>query len=483
MNVRIGFGDADLWSCFDADRPLENELRVLALAAVDGPSISLLLVADLEMLWPAHCRQWRESVARSCNVPPHAVGIFSTQNHAAPPVLPSHVPSLAGRFQAAAHEAMRAAVPAEMAYVHAHPPGLLNRRKPLGEWGSFSFFYGFDENPDGSANCSRLLRHAIGSLCEGSNAICRTRIPGGCDDHPPIGVEDRLALDLDDPSMPPAQDPLAQGLFFRTPDGHPIGGVARWAAHPVASNAADLGYGGDYPCYTRRRLKEKFGGHAMFLTGPCGNQAPLVHRKSLTLARTIGAGVADALLKELPGGRWQSLNRATSASHTVHLPVQPFALTTARGAVELQKTRRLLHRLIAQTAPLPDIKSVQERLEHLGYVVEGTFQRWCGIDLYASAGRPIAHDLFALKLESTTLLGLPGEPFGRFSTILRNGFDSHPLLVIEECNGYLGYIPTADEYPQGGYEIAAALLTPQAEAVLLEEATRLVRQVRGPKTT
>ncbi len=53
------------------------------------------------------------------------------------------------------------------------------------------------------------------------------------------------------------------------------------------------------------------------------------------------------------------------------------------------------------------------------------------------------------------------------------------VLVAEECNGYLSYIPTADEYPLGGYGSAAAILAPESEAVLLEATESLARRCLG----
>ena len=53
-----------------------------------------------------------------------------------------------------------------------------------------------------------------------------------------------------------------------------------------------------------------------------------------------------------------------------------------------------------------------------------------------------------------------------------------PLVVVEEANGYLSYIPAADEYEQGGYGSAAAILDPAAENVLLDRLGDLIRTVK-----
>jgi hypothetical protein len=477
VSVRIGFGRADLWECCTADHPLEDELSVVALAAVDGPMVSILLVADFETIWPSFCLRIRAAVAESLEIAPQRVGIFSTQNHGAPPIYTRNLPSLIRSFRAAAQNALQAAVPAEMAYVHTtpSPAGLFNRRKRWGDMGSFSFFYGFDENPDGTANCSQLLRDSIQTLCAGSEHALRHRIPGGPNERRMNGLDPRQPPVPDDATMDDAADPLLQGLFFRTPGGRPIGSLARWAAHPVTTNAAGVGHSGDYPLYARRRLVERFGGQAMFMTGPCGDQAPLVHRKSLELARATGTRIADLLLDRLISFPWRPLTRAKGISRPIELPTGRFPPTPERGPEDCREAGRCFQRLVAENAPLPEIKRAQERLEHLCYVYQGQFRSWCGIDPQDLTGRSIAHELFALSLGPITIVGLPGEPFGRFSVELRRRFQPQPILVIEQCNGYLSYIPTAQEYPQGGYEVAAAMLAPQAENILLAEGSALIQ--------
>lgn len=480
MSVRIGFGRADLWASLHANKPLEDELLVSAFAALDGNDSSIMLVADLENLWPDHCRTIRLAVAEAAGISPHQIGIFCTQNHGAPPVAAEQIASLCAAFTNAAGEALSSAEPAEIAYVQAvpQPAGVLNRRKHYGAMGTFSFYYGFDTNADGSANCTRLLNHAIGSLCGQPPSIRRSRVPGV--DDGPFEVQDvRWEPIADGQPMPPADDPLVQGVFFRRPNGSPVGCIARWAAHPVTSNTHGVGHSGDYPVYARRRLSEQFGGRSVFLTGPCGNQAPLIHRKSLELARTTGFGLADALLAHLGGCSWRPLTSVAGASRSVGLPVRSFGNTVEQTRQGIARCEQELARLSAAKAPLSQIKAELERREHLRYAAEGTFKLWCGIDPHRASGQLIQHELFALRLGSLTFIGLPGEPFGRFSTMLRHDFAPHGIIVAEECNGYLSYIPTADEYDQGGYEVAAALLEPQAQEAILSGARQLILRVGG----
>jgi hypothetical protein len=93
------------------------------------------------------------------------------------------------------------------------------------------------------------------------------------------------------------------------------------------------------------------------------------------------------------------------------------------------------------------------------------------------ASGSVTHPLFALRLGRTVIAGMPGEPFGKYSMRLREACYDVKLVTAEQCNGYLSYIPTADQYPLGGYGVCAALLAPEAEEVFLREIPELVRSL------
>lgn len=73
--------------------------------------------------------------------------------------------------------------------------------------------------------------------------------------------------------------------------------------------------------------------------------------------------------------------------------------------------------------------------------------------------------------------GAIGSLSAAYSAQLRQRFPGRPLLVAEEANGYLSYIPGAGDFVDGGHGSAAAILAPRAEGQLLAEASRLVTDV------
>jgi hypothetical protein len=93
-----------------------------------------------------------------------------------------------------------------------------------------------------------------------------------------------------------------------------------------------------------------------------------------------------------------------------------------------------------------------------------------------------------LELGGARILGMPAEMFVQY------GLDfaaqaSGPLLALAYTNGVHGYLPTAADYPYGGYEVDGAhryygtlMYAPACEGLVRAAAYELLG-VRGPDTT
>ncbi|MDP2991026.1 MAG: hypothetical protein Q8O57_10755, partial [Kiritimatiellota bacterium] len=306
----IGFGKASLKGTWKTDWLFADDIEANAvvLRPERGDPVALV-TSDMLTQWPRRSLALRDAVARRLHTVPDKVGILCTQNHAVPVDAPEifDLERLEAAFAQAAASALNAAVPAVMTYVETspNPPGVVNRRVRFDDAGSFTFYFGFELRPDGRAGYAHLLDLAIRGLYAGPEQTLRNPCPEA-ESWPVVnGI----------PPLPPypvfndAEDPLIQGLFFKTPDGQPIGSISRWAAHPITANVAGVKrHTADYPYYVRQCLARKFGGGAVFLTGPCGNQAPCVDRKSLALAQRTGDWVGRQLLDALSSATWKPLD-------------------------------------------------------------------------------------------------------------------------------------------------------------------------------
>jgi hypothetical protein len=505
--LEVGFGSATLWGAWETNRQQADDFDVRVLAVrgrgpADGPNsqptLALVAVADQAIFFPSTCVRLRAVLAHEFPTSRDSIGIFSTQNHGGEFDGPLHdYAKMDAAFVQATREAIAALTPVEMATVAVRPdPPLVHRRRvPLEGVGNFTFWFGWrqrgaDPWDASQADASHMLRQALADLMAGVPYQRRSvTISGGPDDY----TTPALPLPVPDVVLqPPANDPLLQGLFFRDLQGRPVGSLVRFASHP---NIANLGGrpsdSGDYPVYVRRRLEKVFGGTGLFMTGPCGDQASAVGGKGLRQAEEFGARLADEALQGLDAGaRWERGGAVAAASPIVDLRIRedfPASLDAAKkldadlrerirqvaaefrtklAAAESARMPSAQREALARTY-LADLKRLSDQWEPIKYVSGGALQSWIGMDLTGKAGQTIRHPLFVLRIGSTVIVGLPGEPFGGYSARLRRETLGDNLIVCEEGNGYLAYIPTAVDIGTGGYEPSATVVDASAEEALV----------------
>jgi hypothetical protein len=471
--LQVGFGKVGLWGTWQTSRRLADDIDVRVLAAWGEGPMAALVVTDLQCLPTARCTRFRQAVAEALGTGTEQVAVFTTQNHG---VDWEDGAFDHARIEAACVQAARAAAadlrPVRAAAVTVHPDRPLNvcRRVEFGEFGAFTFWFGFHLDDAGRARSDHLLKLACAELAKGNPDQVRCLNVKG------LGPQDYDApaghWPVPEPSyMPPPHDDAIQGVFFQDLAGQPVGSLLRFPAHPAAANRGDGDYhSGDYPAYARRRLEQRFGGMAVFLTGPCGNQAPLVARKSLDRARQIGEDLADRVLAKLPQAAWETGGRVAAVAPQVTLRVRPQIVSLPREQAEARAkaVEARIRQLSVQHTPLPAIKRLTDEYECLMQVATAVPQQWCGLDVRRESDRRVVQPLFVMRLGPCVVAGLPGEPFADFSAELRDRSCGDSLIVAEECNGYLGYIPDEDDFAHGSYEVNAALFEPGTGRMLVE---------------
>ena len=471
-DLRLGIARASLWGAWHTTHRLADDIDVRVLVARLGSTTAAIAVCDLSTLWLDTCLRLRARLAEALGTAPDRVGVFTTQNHGVPTEDRNvfDPAKLEAAFVAAARDALARLAPVEMARVAVRPdpPLVYCRRVAFERLGKFTFWFGFRLDAGGRPDCAPMMKKALARLSRGETY--QYRCPLGPGKRPGEEQSDWSPLPVPEPLwLPPADDEILQGLFFRTPDGRPVGSLLRYAAHPDAANHRDADWhSGDYPAYVRRRAEERFGGTALFLTGPCGDQAPPFGEKSLAVAERIGRDLADAALAALTRADWATPRTLSAASPEVALRIRPDyppSVDAAKQAVADLEAE--IKAAAAAGRPVAEIKRLSDQWErHIGLAWD-QHRSWTGLDLAGRAGQTITWPLFVMRLGDAAIVGLPGEPFGRFSRDLRDQALGDALLVAEEANGYLSYIPTADEYDLGGYGPNAAIIGPDAEDAML----------------
>lgn len=75
------------------------------------------------------------------------------------------------------------------------------------------------------------------------------------------------------------------------------------------------------------------------------------------------------------------------------------------------------------------------------------------------------------------LEGFPGERFSEIGARVKAGSPFRHTLFSDYTNDYLGYVPIADAYPEGGYEVDTSPFLPDTPDRLVEGSLALLRDL------
>lgn len=244
-------------------------------------------------------------------------------------------------------------------------------------------------------------------------------------------------------------DPPVQVLAFEGAQGT-VATLVTYPMHPVVLSAANTLISADYIGPLRDMVEAALPGSVcLFLQGCAGDvnddrhspegdfTSVAVPGRDVAAATEKGETVASAALDALSNGTTLTPARTTMATTTVPLDVT--ALDPEQVAAEREEWAQLAATLPPERSALYEawVDWADNWLEH-----RPEPSQWLGrVGLITVGGLRIAT--------------LPGEPFLAIADRVRTGLGQH-TIVLGYCDGVSGYLPTADEYAHGGYEVCDA---------------------------
>ncbi|HTL51095.1 MAG TPA: hypothetical protein VL860_00825, partial [Planctomycetota bacterium] len=146
------------------------------------------------------------------------------------------------------------------------------------------------------------------------------------------------------------------------------------------------------------------------------------------------------------------------------LPVRrdyPLSLAAVDTEIAALETR------IAQEKTTPGKKRILDRLELLHFYKLKAFYHFTGCSEEKLQPNMLMNQpLPIIQLGPVVIAGLPGEPFNEYSARLRAETLGDNLIVCDQANGYVGYVPTAAQVPLGSYGVNYSLFDERAEPIL-----------------
>jgi len=389
----------------------------LVLADDHGPR-ACLVSCDLCALSPGDSARIEARVGALVGVPAAAVWIACSHTHSGPAVtLPAE--------GAAAGEAG----PAEGAGPPVGP-GEAGGDGPSGGQGRYSAWL-----VDQIAGCAFLAAHdlrpaALGAAWGQAQLGVNRRERRG---------DGRIVLG-ENPSGP--VDHRTTLLRVEEAGGRPLAAVLHHACHPVVLGPDSYALSADYVGFARAAAESALGVPVLFVQGACGNINP-TPRGNFAVAERLGQILGAEAIRLWSLACAEPLAEVRTAARTFDVPLGPLP---DLAEAEQEVLRRSAH--LAAQAGLGRAGEIAAARMYLGWATSRLRAVGAG---RTAASAPVL--LRAMRCNGVGLVGAPFEPFVETGVAVRDASPHQPLLFCGYTGGVLTYVPVAEAYPEGGYEV------------------------------
>lgn len=298
-------------------------------------------------------------------------------------------------------------------------------------------------------------------------------------------------------------DPSVPVLQALRRDDTVIATVVSYGCHTVTTGIEYLGYSPDYPGPLRDFVRRATGGECVFIQGAGGNIMPRIafegtgeamQRMGTRLGIEALHAVADrraqpARLKEIAFGsgtglalfRWEPLDEPVAAlaacAKEVEFPLLPLP-TLEELAALIKKTEGEIEEATKRGATVGELRVLRYHGLNWARRAEKEIQG-------GSPRTSVKGSINAVRIGDGVIVTGPGESFTEIGLAVKERSPADVTLYAGFTNGAISYLPTAAEYPLGGYEPAygnkpyglPSQVTPECERILTETAVELVRSL------
>ncbi|WP_149427230.1 alkaline ceramidase [Exiguobacterium acetylicum] len=221
-------------------------------------------------------------------------------------------------------------------------------------------------------------------------------------------------------------DRIGTLLVRRADDACLVGAFVFCTAHPNVLKSDSVVLSGDYPGVARTILEQALGCPVVIVQGATGN-VNAKYRGDLASLQKMAFVLSGHVLTTIPDVSFQPLTH-----HRIQSVIYPMRLTEVPATNELQDMATYAEQTWGVSAA-----------RWLAYVQEQS-----GTTLTI----PVEVQLF--ELNDGSFSGIPMEPFCETALQIKQTRQTELAFFGGYTNGYIGYLPTAEEHPYGGYEVA-----------------------------
>jgi neutral ceramidase len=225
-------------------------------------------------------------------------------------------------------------------------------------------------------------------------------------------------------------------IRIERPGGAPIALIVNYAMHGTVLSGKNTLIGGDAPGTVSAYLEQKIGAPVLYVNGAAGNMAP------------IYSGYDDEKRGHLSQFNVLLGDRVLAAAASLGPSTQDASISLHEKFVETPRKDGL---------PWPDDLAAYSRVEN---------------------GRSLVRlPLRFLRINDSLIWAASVELFCEIAIAVRNRSPFSRTFYFGYTNGWLGYLPTAKAFEEGGYEPKTSPFTHQAEADVVQAVTAFIQEI------
>ena len=272
--------------------------------------------------------------------------------------------------------------------------------------------------------------------------------------------------------------------------GKLLGVAFNYGCHPSTLSLHNLEFTEDWPYYAIQHIKKALGkdvwaaffqsaqgdvkvGYTAELSA-VGAEMPI---RNFWYAEVKGKQMAAAVAQALPGIATSANPDIRVASGFIDLPLRDSYPMTAKEAEVWSATAQ------------KNLKEAEAKGAELGKRVLDKYK----VDVFLSGlavdcarwveknpnPAPVRAKQFAVRLGDGVFVTFPCEVFSEIGLKVKQRSPLEKTFVFGVAGGMGGYIPTADEYKEGGYTVTMTRYSPKCEDVLINSSLELIKKVEG----
>jgi len=243
--------------------------------------------------------------------------------------------------------------------------------------------------------------------------------------------------------------PYARIFVVAEERGGPLAILFTDGAHPDVLGPENLQVSGDYAGRAEREIEENFGDTAvaLFALGFAGDVDAAYAKRNFDEVEQLGVALGRAVIEGMKAIELLSGLSLRVRSLRVALPLEaPPSVEEAESRLLAERER--LASILGHNEEKAEVVRRRMRVDWAAELVH--------VARESRGEQAIELELLAIALGPIALLGVSGEPFAAYESILAELSPFPHTVPISCANGNIGYLPTDQAFAEGGYEVETA---------------------------